>query len=293
MAIQNRKRKPLRQWKGWLFLAPCFLGVFLFYVMPYGKIIRYSLQSNPVEQRFVGLTNYGKLLTNSAFRIAVQNTVWITAAGVLLLVPFSLLLACLMEQKSRANSVIRTCLLSPLVVPAACVVMVWRALFGQSGTVNQILQAFGGASVSWFASDWSRLMVVFLFLWKYAGYNLVVFLGALHGVPQEYVEVAQLEGAGSKRIFWTIKLRCISPTLFFVVLISIMNSLKLFREIYLMTGDYPNQSLYMLMHYLNNTLRSLDYQSMSAAAILFSLAMIIVIGILYLLEGHFGKEMEK
>lgn len=282
-----------RSWKGWLFLMPGLLGLFCFYILPYGRIIRYSVQNNPVEGRFVGIENYKELLNNAAFKIAAENTVWITVVGILILVPFSLLLACILEKNTAGNNVLRICILSPMVVPAACVVMVWRVMFGTQGVLNQILMTFGAYGLSWFGSVWSRLMVIIMFVWKYAGYNMVVFWGALINVPQEYIEVAELEGAGSGKIFWKIKLRCISPTVFFVVLISIMNSLKLFREIYLLTGSYPSESLYLLSHFLNNTLGRLDYQKMSAAAILFSMAMIVVIGILFLLEKQAGKDMEK
>lgn len=281
----------MKRFKTAAFLLPGVCGIILFYLFPYEKIIRYSLQKNPVSKEFAGLDNYAGLLSNEAFLTAAANTAWITVAGVLLLVPFSLWLACLFEKKT--GSWLRTGLLSPMVVPAACVVMVWRVLFEQQGIVNQWIQMAGGEPVSWFQTEWGKLVVILMFLWKYAGYNMIVFMGALANVPRELVEVADVEGANSRTVFFRIKLRCISPTLFFVILISIMNSLKIFREVYLLTGDYPNEALYLLSHFLNNTLRRMDYQKMSAAAIYFSLGMIIIIAILFMLEARFGKDVEK
>ncbi len=283
------------QWKGTAFLMPSLIGITLFYILPYRSVIRYSMQNNPVQKEFVGLQNYADLMENTAFSQAVTNTVWVTVSGVLMILPISLYLAELLDNRKgwKLSSWIRTCILSPMVVPAACIVMVWEVLFCQQGVINQILNFFGADPVLWMQSGWSKIVIISLFLWKYTGYNMIVFCGALSGVPQDQIEVARLEGAGKRSIFFRIKLRSISPTILFLTLISVMNSLKIFREVYLLSGDYPNQNMYLLSHFLNNTLRSLDYQKMSAAAILFSLAMILIIGVLFLLEQFMGKDMEK
>ena len=121
---------------------------------------------------------------------------------------------------------------------------------------------------------------------------MILFLASLSPIPPDAVEVAVLEGASPLRLFFKIKLRYLSPALFFVTLMSFVNSFKVFREVYIMTGDYPYESLYLLQHFINNTFRTLDYQKMSAAAVLISIAMIIIIGVLFLAENWFGKDVE-
>ena len=101
-----------------------------------------------------------------------------------------------------------------------------------------------------------------------------------------------LEGAGSARIFFSIKLRYLSPTILFVTILSLINSMKIFREVYLLTGKYPYEGLYLLQHFMNNTFESLDYQKLSAAAILMALVMAFVIWLLFVADDHLGKDVE-
>lgn len=108
-------------------------------------------------------------------------------------------------------------------------------------------------------------------------------------IPQDVLEVATLESATEFQKFWYIKLRYLSSTILFVAILSLINSFKVFREVYLLTGDYPYDSLYMLQHFMNNTFRSLDYQKLSAAAIIMCLVMCVVIGILVLCRRSLRK----
>jgi multiple sugar transport system permease protein len=121
---------------------------------------------------------------------------------------------------------------------------------------------------------------------------MILFMSALSSIPKEIIEVTRLDTSSRWLIFWKIKLRYLSPTLLFVTVYSLINSFKIFREIYLLTNDYPYDSLYMLQHFMNNTFNNLDYQKLSAAAILMSIVVVIIIGILFLLEDRFGKDVE-
>ena len=131
-----------------------------------------------------------------------------------------------------------------------------------------------------------------LFLWKNLGYNMILFMSGLSAIPRDIIEVAELEGAGKFYTFMHIKLRYLSPTIFFVLILSLINSFKIFREVYLLTGDYPYDTLYMLQHFMNNTFKALDYQKLSAAAIIMCSVMVVIIGLLFVVENHFGKDVE-
>lgn len=241
---------------------------------------------------FVGFQNYSKLFVNDAFKRAVKNTTLFSVVSVPLSLVLSLGLAVILERNIPGKSVFRTFFLSPLMVPIASVVLVWQVLFHNHGTINQVIESFGGNGIDWLKSAKGQVILVCMFLWKNLGYNMILFMSALAGIPKDIIEVAELEGASKPYQFFHIKLRYLSPTILFVLILSLINSFKIFREVYLLTGDYPFDRLYMLQHFMNNTFNSLDYQKLSAAAVLFAGVMIVIIAILLAAENHFGKDVE-
>lgn len=275
------------------FLAPSAVGVLVFFVIPFGAIVYYSLVDNPIQQSFVGLDNYISLLQNTAFRLAARNTLLFSGLAVPLAVVLSLGLAVLLEKKIPLKSQLRSCFLSPLVVPAASVVLIWQVIFHYNGALNSALSHFGLEAVDWLNSAYSIPVMAVLFLWKNLGYNMVLFMAALANIPREPLEAAMMDGASSRVIFFRFKLRYLSPTLVFVTIMSLVNSFKIFREIYLLTGDYPYESLYMLQHFMNNTFRSLDYQKLSSAAVVMLLVIAGVMAVLFVLEKWLGRDLEQ
>lgn len=275
------------------FLAPSFLGVAVFFVVPFGVVVYYSLIQNPVSRAFVGFENYAKLFQNAAFQRAAGNTLIFSALAVPLAVVLPLGLAVALEKKLPMKSALRSALLSPLVVPAASVVLVWQVIFHDNGALNGLLNALGVESIAWLGSGWSYLVIVVLYLWKNLGYNMVLFMAALSNIPREPLEAAAIDGASNAGIFWRLKLRYLAPSGFFVLILSLINSFKIFREIYLLTGDYPYETLYMLQHFMNNTFRSLDYQKLSAAAVVMFFVILAVIGVLFFAEARLGGDLEQ
>lgn len=288
--IKNRKNK--EKLHANLFLAPSFIGVMVFFLLPFLVVIYYSLVDNPISHQFVFLDNFKTIITNEAFVKAVKNTVLFSGIAVPLAVILSLLLAVVLDSKIPFKSQFRTFFLCPMMVPVASVVLIWKVIFHYSGVANTCLIKLGLVPVDWFKSSFSPVIIVILFLWKNLGYNMILFMSALGSVPNELLEVASLEKISPIQIFLRIKLRYITPTIFFITVMSLINSFKVFREVYLLTGDYPYDTLYLLQHYMNNTFRSLDYQKLSSAAILMSIVMIIIIGALFLFEAYLGKDLE-
>ncbi len=275
-------------------LIPSILGVITFFVAPFLIVIYYSFLDNPIAKEFVGFSNYGAVLGNSAFQTAAKNTLILSAVSVPAAVVFSLLLALLLDAKIPMKSMFRTFFLSPMMVPVASIVLIWQVIFHYNGSLNYMLaQLFEMAPIDWMKSDKSLMVVSVLFLWKNLGYNMILFMTALSNIPKDLIEVARLEGAGGVWVLTHLKLRYISPTVVFVTILSLINSFKLFREVYLLTGDYPYQSLYLLQHFMNNTFRSLDYQKLSSAALIMALVMIFIIGLLVLTENVFGEDIEE
>ena len=289
---RNTKHLLKLKFSSGLFIAPSFLGVMTFFIVPFGVIIYYSLVDNPISANYVGLENYKYVATNEAFLTAVRNTALFSAIAVPLAVVLSLILAIVLDLNIPFQSQFRTFFLSPMMVPVASIVLIWQVLFHSNGVANEILMKFGYEGVDWFKSKYSIVVIVILFLWKNLGYNMILFMAALSSIPKDILEVARLESATPLQTFFYIKTRYLSSTFLFVTIMSLISSFKIFREIYLLTTDYPYDSIYMLQHYMNNKFKKLDYQALSAGAIMMSIVMILIIGVLFFVEERFGKDVE-
>ncbi len=273
------------------FLMPSLLGVGVFFILPFCVVVYYSLIDGVGSKNFVFLDNFKNLITNYSFQLAAKNTLHFAVLAVPLSVILSLQLALLLEARIPLKSQFRTFFLSPMMVPVASVVLIWQVLFSNNGTVNEFMQFFGVERIDWLQSDYAIYVVVLLFLWKNLGYDMILFMAGLANIPKDLLEVADVEGASEAYKFFNIKLRYLSPTVLFVTILSLINSFKIFREIYLLTDDYP-AALYMLQHFMNNTFRSLDYQKLSAAAVVMALVMVVLILLLFAVEDWFGKDVE-
>ena len=276
----------------WFFM-PSLIGVSIFFLIPFLVVIYYSVVDNPVSGNFVGLSNFAALLRNMAFRRAALNTATFSLIAVPLAVILPLLIAILLMQKIPMKSLFRTVLISPLMVPIASIVLIWEVLFHNNGVVNEWILALGGTAIDWFKSDFSQLTIVILYLWKNVGYNMILFMAALAGIPKDITEAAALDGASGLQTFFRIKVPYLSSTILFVTILSVINSFKVFREVYLLTGDYPYDSLYLLQHFMNNMFKSLDYQKLSSAAILMGIVMVLIIGLLFWIDRKLGKDIEE
>lgn len=286
--LKNRNEK---KWQA-ILMAPSLIGVGLFFVLPFFVIIYYSVVDNPFNPSFVFLDNYINVLQNSAFLQAAKNTAVFSLIAVPLSVVLSLIMASILESNIPLRSTFRTCFLTPLMVPTASVVLIWQVFFHYNGSINEFLMHLGAGKVDWFKSSFAQVVILVLFLWKNLGYNMVLFMAGLGQIPREYLEVADLDGAGEWQKFVSIKLRYLSPTILFVAIMSLINSFKVFREVYLLTGDYPYDTLYMLQHFMNNTFRGMDYQKLCAGAILMCIVVVIIIAVLFEVEDRFGKDVE-
>lgn len=262
-----------------LFLFPSLAGFLIFYGIPFVESFGMSLFSSPINGHFVWLQNYRSLLTNAAFGKAALNTAIFTGIGAPVLVTLSLLLAMALNKPVFGRRALRTLFISPLVIPVASVVLVYQILFDDNGALNGLLTSLGAAPVDWLKSQWARYIVMLLYLWKNMGYNMVLFLAGLDAVPKEYLEAADMDGANAWRKFRHITWHELTPTTFFVAIMSVINSFKVFREVYLLAGSYPHDSIYTLQHFMNNMFASLDYQKLTSAAFIMAIAVTMIAGL--------------
>ncbi|RUT47584.1 sugar ABC transporter permease [Paenibacillus anaericanus] len=275
-----------------MFLVPSGIGFSLFYIIPFAMGVYYSFMDSSIDSQFVGLDNYRELLASESFHKAASNTFNFTAVSVPVMLALSLGLAMLLNQNVYIRSWLRTAYVLPLVVPVASIILIWQILLDWNGSLNAWLSYFGFERVDWMKTDAARTVVIVVYLWKNVGYNIILFLAGLQQIPKDYYETAQVEGAGRFRQFGNITLVYLTPTMFFVIIMSILNSFKVFRETYLIAGDYPHDSIYMLQHYMNNMFMSLDIQKLTAAATIMVGCILLIVSVLFMLERRFRQFME-
>ena len=287
-------KRRMREWGIFTgYLTPSFVGVLLFFFLPLIMLFVTSFQASPTNAKFVGLRNYERVITNPAFIEASKNTLVFALISVPLAVILALFIAMLLNSGLPGKSLFRSFLLNPMMVPVASVVLIWQVFFSYNGVINGIAEHLSDSfqKIDWLKSEYAFVVVVLLFLWKNLGYNMVLFLAALNSIPHEILESAEMDGAGPVKRFFAIKLHYLSPTIFFVGIMSLINSFKIFREVYLLTGDYPNK-LYFLQHFMNNKFTQLDYSMLSSGAIVMCIVMIIIVGGLFFAESKFDKDVE-
>ena len=237
--------------------------------------------------RPAGLNNYRAVFENEAFRLAAANTVRFTLWCIPLLLVLSLMLALAVHSAADASGVLKTGFLLPMAIPAASMVLLWRVLFHQNGLVNRLLELFHVAEINWLGGNNAFIVLVISYLWKNCGYNMVLWLSGLYGIPPELYEAAQVDGAGRWQRFLYITLPGLRPHLFTITALSLLNSFKVFREAYLLMGDYPHKSIYMLQHLFNNWFVTLDIDKLCAAA---SVMAAVVFTVILLLQKTIDRE---
>lgn len=262
----------------WAFFLPHFLGVACFTLLPMLRVLAGSFLS-AVGGRWMGLQNYLSVLKNPAFRIAVANTGRFILVCIPILLAASLALALGLRALVWGSRGLRTAYLLPMAVPAASVVLVWKVLFHEQGLINRVLSGFG-MGVDWMDSGAAFWMLVISYLWKNLGYTVVLWTAGLAGIPESVYEAAQVDGASAMQTFWHITQPNLRPAAYSIAVLSLLNSFKVFREAWLVAGDYPHESMYLLQHLYNNWFRELDFDKIAAASVMTSLVVLLLIGLL-------------
>lgn len=273
-------RSKRKNWMGLVFLAPSLIGVGIFILLPFMDVVRRSML-DAMGNQFVGLVNYSTVLENEAFQLAVRNTVHFLVVCIPLLLVLSLMVALLIQQIKGFQGFLKTTFLFPMAIPVASVVLLWRLSFDSNGFFNEALAVFGLQTVNWMNSGQAFHVLVFTYLWKNMGYDMILWLAALSDIPKERYEAASVDGAGKWQSFWYITRPALRPAVFVIGILSLVNCFKVFREAYLIAGNYPHESIYMLQHLFNNWFVSLDIQKMTAASVLLAITMLIIMSVVW------------
>ncbi|MEF9960014.1 MAG: sugar ABC transporter permease [Cellulosilyticaceae bacterium] len=280
---QNKAKSDLKV--ALCFIAPSLIGVLIFILIPFIDVIRRSF-FGAMSGKFVGLKNYSAIFQNEAFKLATMNTLKFTVICIPLLILSSLGLALLIHQLGKKAQLFKMTFLLPMAIPVASVVLLWQVLFHQNGLLSKGIIALGGQGVDWMKTDWSFWILILSYLWRNIGYDMVLWLAGLSTISPAVYEAAKVDGATGWQQFIKITIPQLLPTLFTIVVLSLLNSFKVFREAYLIAGDYPHDSMYMLQHLFNNWFVSLDIDKLSAAAT-------VVAGVIFILVLLLQKTWEE
>lgn len=265
-------------WIPWVLLAPSLTGVGIFILIPFADVVRRSF-FNAVGSEFVGLENYRGVLENEAFRLAAGNTVRFLIVCLPLLLGSSLFFGILLLNTGRKSGILKSGFLLPMAVPAGSVVLFWQLFFDQGGILNEALQKFGVHGPDYMNTPKAFGVLVVVYIWKNLGYNMILWLSGLLGIPDSLYEAARMDGADGLKCFWHITCPLLIPTAFLTGILSLVNAFKVFREAYMIAGNYPHDSIYMLQHLFNNWFLKLDMQKMTAAAVMLAIILgLILIG---------------
>lgn len=264
-------------------VSPAILGAIVFVIYPLVMLVWYSLQEwrplagGPV---FTGLDNYVRLVNDPSLRESLTATAIFSVGLVTLNIALALVLAVLLNQKMRGTTVFRTIFFSPVVVSLVAWTLVWTFLLQNNGGLNGFLSVIGIDGVNWLREPgWAMASVIVVQVFKGVGLNMILLLAALQEVPEELVEAGRLDGAGRIRIFRSITLPLISPTLLLVSIVTIIGSLQVFAQIRVMTDGGPANSTNVLANYLYQTafeVKEFGYGS-AVGVVLFALVLLLTL----------------
>lgn len=273
--LKSTSRNNKRDLRGILWILPSFAGVLVFYLLPYADVVRRSFLG-AVDNQFKGIDNYRLVLDNMAFQLAVKNTVRFTFICIPALILIALVCAVVL-QKSRYGGVIKSAFLMPMALPAVSVALMWRLLFHSQGILNDWLSALDINGKDWMNNSSAFWVLVGTYIWKNLGYDIVLWMAGLSGISENIYEAARVDGASEWQCFLKITLPNLKSSLYIITVLSFLNSFKSFRESYLVAGDYPHESIYMIQNLFNNWFRDFSFDKMAAAAVMESAVLLVFI----------------
>ncbi len=233
---------------GWLFILPALVGTLIFIIIP--VICSFALSFSkwdllsPIE--FVGLENYRLLFKEPLFYKILINTVVFAISTSVFGVIIPLILACILNSKIRGSEFFKTAYFLPFITPMIVVGVIWEWVFDPNiGFINYILNIH----INWlYDSNFAMPALIIVSVWKLIGYNMIIFLGALSAISQNMFEAAKIDGANPIQTFIYVTVPLLSPSIFFVVIITAISSFQVFDLIYLMTQGGPLDSTNVLVY---------------------------------------------
>jgi multiple sugar transport system permease protein len=279
------------------FLSPTLmvLSAFVFFPIVFSFYLSFhSWNMFSPTRPFVGLGNYSAIVQNPEFWSVLKNTAVYTLGTVPLNMLLSLVIAFFLNKKLAGKKLLRTMFFAPVVMSSVAAAVIWRWVYEPSfGLLNYCLAVFGIPGVNWLNNPTSAMFALILMgVWKSFGFNMVLFSAGLQGIPAHYYEAAQIDGAGRWHQFWNITIPLLSPTTFFVLVMSMIGSFQVFDTVYVLTSGGPLGSTKVLVFYLyEQAFKFFDMGYASAVAyLLFAVVFILTMLQMRYLRGrvHYG-----
>lgn len=266
---------------GFFFVLPSLIGLIMFYIIPFFMSIYYSFVRGIYSSKFVGLKNYIQLFKSDSFLLACGNTVKLILIAIPILLVLTLFMAVIIDYLIKKFYVftyrILTFFMLSIATPMTAEVLFIKIFFSKYGIINGILVRYKLSNVLWLENDLVFWLMIFLYIWKNFAMSTLIFLAGISQIDKSLFEAAKIDGANCWIIFRYITLNRLLPYIGFNILFGIINVFKSYRESYLLFGDYPPKSIYMLQNFLNNNFYNLNYQRLSSATIVFFVAIFIPI----------------
>lgn len=262
---------------------PGIAGFLLFYLFPFVKSLWYAFINNTFHKEFIWFENFRIVLENKYFQLALKNTMVFSFVGVALLLVLSFFLALGLSTMVKKVNFIKNAFLLPMLLPTISLIFVWQMVFDNDIYYEWMKSGVGFVEV---------LPIYVMFLWKNTGINVILLTAAFSGLPEAVLEAAELDGArGWKRLRY-ITFPLIIPTLFFVGILSFVNSMKIFKESFLFfeTG-YPPDAVYTIQYYMNNHFQKLNYHNLACASTVVAVLIGILVFVVYRLQNKAMKDV--
>lgn len=237
-----------QRFAGWIFIFPALIGTIIFIIIPVICSLGLSFAKwdllNPIQ--FVGLDNYKEIFSEPLFFKILWNTIVFAVSTSVLGVIIPLILACILNSKIRGSEFYKTAYFLPFITPMIVIGVVWEWIFDPNiGLLNHILHLY----INWlYDTHYAMTALIIVSVWKLIGYNMVIFLSSLAGISQSMFEAAKIDGANAFQTFKNVTVPLLSPTIFFVVIITAISSFQIFDLIYLMTQGGPLDSTNVLVY---------------------------------------------
>jgi multiple sugar transport system permease protein len=271
----------------WLFLAPALIVIGGFFLVPVLAAFALSLTDFDLyaladlhNLRFVGFGNYVDILHTPLFWKSLVNTLYFVIVGVPLSIAVSLATALLLDSKlARCKGFFRTALFAPVVTTVVAVAVIWRYLLHtRYGMINYTLGHFGIAPIDWLGDPhWSMPAIILFAVWKNFGYNMIILLAALQGIPGDLYEAARIDGASWSQQLRHITLPMLRPALLLVSVITVSGYFQLFAEPYVMTQGDPLQSTVSVLYFMYN--EGFKWWSLGRASAIAFLLFVLILGV--------------
>lgn len=272
----------------WLFIAPALIFILCFSIYPLIETIYLSfMTTRRGDIVFAGLQNFKRLLSDQYFYTSLKNSLIYLIIQVPIMTLLAILLAMALHNGiTKLKGLFRTIYFIPFIVESVAYSLIFVLLFQERGIINFLLSIINISPVMWLTQTWpARFLIMLIMTWRWTGYNMIIILAGLQGIPNDYYEAATIDGANAFHKFVNITIPMLKPVILFSTILSTIGTLNLFTEPYLLTNGGPNNSTISLGLYIYRQ----AFQSINLTyAATISVAILVIVGVLSRLQMKVG-----